>query len=95
MKSRVASSNDGNDAEAICTAARQAQIPFVPKKNVEQEDIQGSRARPQRLRRALGAGQIVDDRGGVLRRYRSLVNVDHLIHDLLPNVPRQRGLIQV
>src|ERR1700732_3866906 len=54
----------------------------------------GSSPRPQRLRRALGAGQIVNDRGGVLRRYRSLVDVDHLIHDLLPNVPRQRGLIQ-
>src|SRR3984893_3363789 len=54
----------------------------------------GSSARPQRLRRALGAGQIVDDRGGVLRRYRRPVDVDHLIHDLLPNVPRQRGLIQ-
>ena len=50
--------------------------------------------RPQRLYRALGAGQIVDDRGGVLRRYRSLVGVDHLIHDLVPNLPRQRGLIQ-
>src|ERR1700716_2912549 len=50
--------------------------------------------RPQRLHRALGAGQIVDDRGGVLRRYRSLVGVDHLIHDLLPNLTRQRRLIQ-
>ena len=57
-------------------------------------DRVGSSARPQRLRRALGAGQIVDDRGGVLRRYRSLVDVDHLIHDLLPNLPRLRGLIQ-
>src|ERR1700730_7385692 len=47
---------------------------------------------PQRLRRALGASQIVDDRGGVLRRYRILVDHDHLIHDLLPNVPRLRGL---
>lgn len=28
--------NDGNDAEAICTAARQPHIPFVPKKTVEQ-----------------------------------------------------------
>src|SRR6516164_483054 len=26
--------NDGNDAEAICTAARQPHIPFVPKKTV-------------------------------------------------------------
>jgi len=32
--------NDGNDAEAICTAARQPHIPLVPKKSVEQQDIQ-------------------------------------------------------
>ena len=32
--------NDGNDAEAICTAARQPHIPLVPKKTVEQQDIQ-------------------------------------------------------
>lgn len=32
--------NDGNDAEAICIAARQAHIPFVPKKSIEQQDIQ-------------------------------------------------------
>ena len=32
--------NDGNDAEAICIAARQPHIPFVPKKTVAQQDIQ-------------------------------------------------------
>ena len=31
--------NDGNDAEAICTAARQAHMRFVPRKSVEQQDI--------------------------------------------------------
>ena len=31
---------DGNDAEAICTAARQAHMRFVPKKSIEQQDIQ-------------------------------------------------------
>ena len=31
--------NDGNDAEAICTAARQAHMRFVPKKTIEQQDI--------------------------------------------------------
>jgi transposase len=31
--------NDGNDAEAIATAARQPHIPLVPKKTVEQQDI--------------------------------------------------------
>lgn len=32
--------NDGNDAEAICTAVRQPHIPLVPKRTVEQQDIQ-------------------------------------------------------
>jgi hypothetical protein len=32
--------NDGNDAEAIVTAARQPHIPHVPKKTIEQQDIQ-------------------------------------------------------
>ncbi len=32
--------NDGNDAEAICTAARQPHIPLIPKKTVEQQDVQ-------------------------------------------------------
>ena len=41
--------NDGNDAEAICTAARQAQIPFVPKKTVEQQDIQALHRARQRM----------------------------------------------
>ena len=31
---------DGNDAEAICTAARQPHMRFVPKKLIEQQDIQ-------------------------------------------------------
>jgi transposase len=41
--------NDGNDAEAICTAARQAHIPFVPKKSVEQQDIQALHRARQRM----------------------------------------------
>ena len=41
--------NDGNDAEAICTAARQPHIPFVPKKTVEQQDIQALHRARQRL----------------------------------------------
>jgi transposase len=41
--------NDGNDAEAICTAARQAHIPFVPKKTVEQQDIQALHRARQRM----------------------------------------------
>ena len=41
--------NDGNDAEAICTAARQPHIPFVPKKTVEQQDIQALHRARQRM----------------------------------------------
>ena len=41
--------NDGNDAEAICIAARQPHIPFVPKKTVEQQDIQALHRARQRM----------------------------------------------
>ena len=41
--------NDGNDAEAICTAARQPHIPFVPKKTVAQQDIQALHRARQRM----------------------------------------------
>ena len=41
--------NDGNDAEAICTAARQRHVPFVPKKTVEQQDIQALHRARQRM----------------------------------------------
>jgi transposase len=42
--------NDGNDAEAICTAARQPHIPLVPKKTVEQQqDIQALHRSRQRI----------------------------------------------
>lgn len=41
--------NDGNDAEAICTAARQRHIPFVPKKTVAQQDIQALHRARQRM----------------------------------------------
>ena len=41
--------NDGNDAESICTAARQPHIPFVPKKTVEQQDIQALHRARQRM----------------------------------------------
>jgi transposase len=41
--------NDGNDAEAICTAARQPHIPLVPKKTVEQQDIQARHRSRQRM----------------------------------------------
>ncbi len=41
--------NDGNDAEAICTAARHPHIPLVPKKSVEQQDIQALHRARQRM----------------------------------------------
>lgn len=41
--------NDGNDAEAICTAVRQPHIPLVPRKTVEQQDIQALHRARQRL----------------------------------------------
>ena len=41
--------NDGNDAEAICTAARQPHIPLVPKKSVDQQDIQALHRARQRM----------------------------------------------
>ncbi|MFC4349195.1 IS110 family transposase [Kordiimonas lipolytica] len=41
--------NDGNDAEAICTAARQPHIPSVPKKSIEQQDIQALHRARQRM----------------------------------------------
>ncbi len=41
--------NDGNDAEAICTAARQPHIPLVPKKTIEQQDIQALHRARQRM----------------------------------------------
>lgn len=41
--------NDGNDAEAICTAARQAHMRFVPKKTIEQQDIQTLHRARQRM----------------------------------------------
>jgi transposase len=56
--------NDGNDAEAICTAARQAQIPFVPKKTVEQQDIQAlHRARQRMVNHRTAVRGLLLDRG--------------------------------
>lgn len=41
--------NDRNDAEAICIAVRQPGMRFVPKKNVEQQDIQSLHRARRRL----------------------------------------------
>jgi transposase len=41
--------NDSNDAEAICTALQQRNMRFVPKKTLEQQDIQALHRARQRL----------------------------------------------
>ena len=41
--------NDSNDAEAICTAVQQRNMRFVPKKSLEQQDIQALHRARQRL----------------------------------------------
>lgn len=41
--------NDGNDAEAICTAVQQPNMRFVPNKTEQQQDIQGLHRARQRL----------------------------------------------
>lgn len=41
--------NDGNDAEAICTAVQQPNMRFVPGKSTEQQDIQALHRARQRL----------------------------------------------
>jgi len=41
--------NDGNDAEAICTAVQQPNMRFVPSRNTEQQDIQALHRARQRL----------------------------------------------
>ena len=41
--------NDNNDAEAICTAVRQPHIPLVPKKTIEQQDVQALHRARQRM----------------------------------------------
>jgi transposase len=56
--------NDGNDAEAICTAAHQPHIPFVPKKTVAQQDIQALHRARQRM---------VNHRTAVVSQFRGLL----------------------
>jgi transposase len=39
--------NDSNDAEAICTAVQQRNMRFVPKRTLEQHEIQAAFPRPR------------------------------------------------
>jgi transposase len=80
--------NDGNDAEAICTAARQSHIPFVPKKTVEQQDIQALHRARQRMvnHRTAVVSQIrglLLDRGFAIAK--SITRARRLIPDILTN----------
>lgn len=78
--------NDGNDAEAICAAARQPHIPFVPKKSVEQQDIQALHRARQRMvnHRTAVVSQIrglLLDRGFAIAK--SITRARRLIPDIL------------
>ena len=80
--------NDGNDAEAICTAARQPHIPFVPKKSVEQQDIQALHRARQRMvnHRTAVVSQIrglLLDRGFAIAK--SITRARRLIPEILAN----------
>jgi len=58
---------DWKDAEAICTAARQPHMRFVPRKSVEQQDIQNLHRVRQRLVSARTA--LVNETRGFLHEY--------------------------
>lgn len=80
--------NDGNDAEAICVAARQPHIPFVPKKTIEQQDIQALHRARQRMvnHRTAVVSQIrglLLDRGFAFAK--SITRARRIIPELLSN----------
>ena len=84
--------NDGNDAEAICTAARQPHIPFVPKKTVEQQDIQALHRARQRMvnHRTAVVSQIrglLLDRGFAFAK--SITRTRREIPDILANLDNE------
>lgn len=70
---RLHQKNDTNDAQAICTALQQPNMRFVPRRSVEQQDIQALHRARQRLvnHRTALAAQIrgfLRDRGIVFPR---------------------------
>jgi len=84
--------NDCNDAEAICTAARQPHIPLVPKKSIEQQDIQALHRARQRMvnHRTAVVSQIrglLLDRGFAMAK--SITCARRLIPDILGNVDNE------
>ena len=83
---RKSGKNDANDAEAICTAARQANMRFVAMKTMEQQAALGV----QRLRQGL-----VEERTALLNRRRGLLTEFGVVAPLSPETLRRelaRGL---
>ena len=84
--------NDGNDAEAICTTARQPHIPLVPKKSIEQQDIQALHRARQRMvnHRTAVVSQIrglLLDRGFAMAK--SITRARRLIPDVLADLDNE------
>ncbi|MBG6178806.1 transposase [Labrenzia sp. EL_208] len=84
--------NDSNDAEAICTAARQPHIPLVPKKSIEQQDIQALHRARQRMvnHRTAVVSQIrglLLDRGFAMAK--SITRARRLIPDVLADLDNE------
>ena len=84
--------NDGNDAEAICTAARQPHIPLVPKKTIEQQDIQALHRARQRMvnHRTAVVSQIrglLLDRGFAIAK--SITRARRAIPEILSNIENE------
>jgi transposase len=84
--------NDGNDAEAICTAARQPHIPLVPKKTVEQQDIQALHRARQRMvnHRTAVVSQIrglLLDRGFAMAK--SITRARRMVPEILSNLDNE------
>ena len=88
--------NDGNDAEAICTAARQPHIPLVPKKSIEQQDIQALHRARQRMvnHRTAVVSQIrglLLDRGFAIGK--SITRARRIIPEILSDVENEITLL--
>jgi transposase len=84
--------NDGNDAEAICTAARQPHMQFVPKKTIEQQDIQALHRARQRMvnHRTAVVSQIrglLHDRGFAFPR--SITRARRMIPEILGDLENE------
>jgi transposase len=84
--------NDGNDAEAICTAVRQPHIPLVPKKTVEQQDVQALHRARQRMvnHRTAVVSQIrglLLDRGFAFSK--SITRARRMIPEILSNLENE------